>query len=311
MLDEKASIYDLIIIGAGPAGVTAAVYAARKLMHTIVLTDDIGGQTMWSGDIENYTGYQFITGVELVAKFEEHIKQYDVLVHERDPVIEFSADTSTKTVHVQTRAGKTYTSRTAIIASGKHPRSLGVPGEKEFRSRGVHYCATCDGPLFSKKDVAVIGGGNSALEAALQLSRIAHRVYLFTNSNTLTGDRILQKKINLMKNISLLYDVQIERITGTRMVEAMDVRQYGHIQQIPVSGVFIEIGLIPNAEFVHGISKNNQGEIVVSNTNQTSVPFVFAAGDVTDVPEKQIIIAAGEGAKACLSAFQYLAHHEN
>ncbi|MDD5086079.1 MAG: NAD(P)-binding domain-containing protein, partial [Candidatus Omnitrophica bacterium] len=183
---------DLIIIGAGPAGITASVYAARKMMDFIVITLDIGGQAAWSGDIENYTGYQFITGPELAAKFEEHMRKYNIDLKENEEAIELKKEGDE--VHLRTGKGS-YVSKTAIVASGKRTKELNVPGEKEFKNKGLTYCATCDGPLFKGKDVAVIGGGNSALDAALQLVRIANHIHVINITQSLGGDKIIRDKI--------------------------------------------------------------------------------------------------------------------
>jgi len=304
-------MYDLIIIGAGPAGVTAAVYAARKRMNFIVLTDDIGGQTTWSGEIENYTGYQFITGTDFVQKFEDHIKKYNVDVKESDPAKQLRVNDSGNGIVIDTIKGNTYESKTAIIASGKRSRELGVPGEKEFRKKGVTYCATCDGPLYANKDVAIVGGGNSGLEAALQMTKIARHIYLINVTEALTGDPILQEKVTTSDNVTVMHKTNVLEITGDVMVNAMKVNHGGEEKTLAVSGVFVEIGLMPNTEFIEGIEKNKWNEVIVNNRNETNIPFVFAAGDVTDVPEKQIIIAAGEGSKACLSAYAYLAYQKN
>ena len=193
--------YDLIIIGAGPAGITAAVYAARKRMKFIVLTGDIGGQAAWSGDIENYTGYQFVTGPELVSKFEEHMRKYSIDFHENEEVSEI--EKSGSSIKVKTRKGE-YQAKAIIIASGKVSRELGVPGEKEFKNKGVTYCATCDGPIFSGKDVAVIGGGNSALDAALQMIKIAKMVYIINNTDSLSGDAVMREKVQSASNVKVL-----------------------------------------------------------------------------------------------------------
>jgi len=296
-------MYDLIIIGAGPAGITASVYAARKRMNLLVLTKDIGGQAAWSGDIENYTGYQFITGAELTTKLEEHIRKYNIALKEGEEVVEIKKNNDT--VYIKTDKN-TYEARTAIIASGKKSRELGVPGEKEFKNRGVGYCVTCDGPFFAEKDVAVIGSGNSALDAAWQLIKIARRVYLINMNPVLAGDVVMQEKIKNAHNAVILYNAQVTEIIGDKFVKQIKINREGKDELLNVEGVFIEIGLIPNSEFASGIERNNLGEIKVNCRNETSVPAVFAAGDVTDVPEKQIIIAAGEGAKASLSAFRYL-----
>ena len=294
---------DLIIIGAGPAGITAAVYAARKRLNLLVISKDIGGQTAWSGDIENYTGYQFVTGPELVTKFEEHMKRYNITLKENEEVIEIARKKDK--VFVKTDRGE-YEAKTVIIVSGKRSRELGVPGEKEFKNRGLTYCATCDGPLFSGKDVAVIGGGNSALDAALQLIKIANHVYIINIVNELTGDPIEQEKLKNSKNVTIMNESEVTAVLGDKFVNAIKIKSNGKEKEIPVQGIFVEIGLIPNSGFARGIDKNDKNEIKVDSYNRTNIPGIFAAGDVTDVPEKQIIIAAGEGAKATLGAFKYL-----
>jgi len=304
---NNMKIYDLIIIGAGPAGITASVYASRKRMDFLVLTGDIGGQTAWSGDIENYTGYQFITGPELVRKFEEHMRSYSANVREGEGVT--ALEKIGELISVKTNQGMEFQSRSVIIASGKRSRELGVPGEKEYKNKGISYCATCDGPLFSGKAVAVIGGGNSALDAALQLMKIARSVYMINNTASLSGDAIMRQKVEAAENVKILNQTQVSAILGDKMVSAMTIIRPGKEDTLAVEGVFVEIGLIPNADFVKGVEKNNLGEIKINNRNETNIPGIFAAGDVTDVPEKQIIIAAGEGSKACLSAFRYLAEH--
>ena len=295
---------DLIIIGAGPAGITAAVYAARKKMGLLVITKDIGGQTAWSGDIENYTGYQFVTGPELVAKFEEHMRKYDITVREDEEIIELKGNKSG--VYVKTNKSE-YEAKTAIIASGKRSRELGVPGEKEFKNKGLTYCATCDAPLFAGKVVAVIGGGNSGLDAALQLMNIAKYVYVINIAPDLTGDPIMQEKVKSSDKVEVLNSTQVTAVIGDKMVTGIKIKKEAQEKTLSLQGIFVEIGLIPNSEFVKGLDKNELGEIKVDSYNRTNVPGVFAAGDVTDVPEKQIIIAAGEGSKATLSAFRYLA----
>ena len=296
-------MYDLIIIGAGPAGITASVYAVRKRMKLLVISRDIGGQAAWSGDVENYTGYQFITGPDLAAKFEEHMRKYDIAVKEGEgaELLEKRGDT----VWVKTNKGA-YEARCAIIASGKISRELGVPGEKEFKNHGLTYCATCDGPLFADKDVAVIGGGNSALDAALALIKIASRVYIINNAKSLGGDRIMRDKVEASPVVKVISGATVSAILGDKMVNGIKIRYGGKEETMGVEGVFVEVGLVPNSKFAKSIDKNEHGEIKVNCHNETNLSGVFAAGDVTDVPEKQIIIAAGEGAKAALSAFKYL-----
>ncbi len=296
-------IYDLIIVGAGPAGITASVYAARKQMEFLVVTEDIGGQTVWSGDIENYTGYQFVTGVELTMKFEEHIKKYGVEVRESEPVT--AIEKKDKVIRTTTTKN-TYLSKTVIIASGKKAKELGVPGEKEFKGKGLAYCATCDAPLFAGKDVVVVGGGNSALEAVLQLIKISPKIYIINDIPALGGDPIMREKVLKAGNVTVINNAVVKAVEGDKFLERVIYLENGEEKEISVQGVFVEIGLVPNTSFKSDLEKNDVGEIKVNNCNETNIPGVFAAGDVTDVPEKQIIIAAGEGAKATLKVFNYI-----
>lgn len=300
-------MYDLIIIGAGPAGITASVYAARKRLNFVVVSKDIGGQAAWSADIENYTGYQFISGPDLVAKFEEHLRQYKIDLKENEEALELRKNNGM--VWVKTDKGE-YSAKTAIIASGKKSRELNVPKEKEFKNKGLTYCATCDGPLFSGKDVAVIGGGNSALDAVLQLMNIANRIYLINIASSLTGDPVMQEKAVSSKKVTIFNNTQVAGILGDKFVSGIKIKTQGKEEVLSLQGIFVEIGLIPNIDFAKDVEKNNLGEIKVDCYNRTNIPGVFAAGDVTDVPEKQIIIAAGEGSKAALSVFRYLAQQK-
>ena len=300
-------MYDLIIIGAGPGGITASVYAARKRMNFLTISKDVGGQTALSGDIENYTGYQFITGIDLANKFEEHMKKYKVQFKENEEVKELKKKDSTFSIITDKNS---YETKTVIVATGTRWRKLDVPGEKEFKNRGLTYCATCDGPIFAGKTVAVIGGGNSGLEATLNLSNIAKYVYLIEMGPKITGDDILQEKVKASKNVSILTSTKVLEVFGDKMAKGIKVNRNGKEEKLAIEGVFVEIGLVPNSEFASLLDKNKWNEIKINGHNETSVPGIFAAGDVTDVPEKQIVIAAGEGAKAALSAFRYLAHQK-
>ncbi|MBU4304598.1 MAG: FAD-dependent oxidoreductase [Candidatus Omnitrophica bacterium] len=303
-MSEK--IYELIIVGAGPAGITAAVYAARKKLDFVIISQDIGGQAAWSGDIENYTGYQFITGPELALKFNEHMAAFGI-----DVVMPRLAQKIVKEGNIiRVTTEKTeYKARAVIIATGKKPRELGIEGEKEFKNKGVTYCATCDGPLFRDKPVAIIGGGNSGLDAALQMMKISPKVYLINNTAELTGDRIMIEKLRQSTGVEVRNNTVVVRISGERFVNGIEVSQNSQVYHLSVKGVFVEIGLIPNSQCAAEVDKNTQGEIIVDCRNRTNVEGMFAAGDVTNVPEKQIIIACGEGSKACLAAFNYLATH--
>ena len=299
-------IYDLIIIGAGPAGITASVYAARKGMNFLVISKDIGGQTIVNGEIENYTGYQFITGPELASKFEGHIKKYGAKVKEGEKVLSVEKKDN---LILTTTDKDSYKSKTAIIAAGTRWRELGVKGEEEFKNKGLTYCATCDGPLFAKKTVAIIGGGNSGLEAAIQLAKIANHVYLIETMTSLKGDKILQDKLKQNKKVTILLDTRVTEVLGDKMLSGIKVKTKEEEKLLSLEGVFVEIGVVPNSDFVN-VEKSNWHEIKINSKNETNIPGIFAAGDVSNIPEKQIIVAAGEGAKATLSAFKYLAHHK-
>ncbi|MFH0731655.1 MAG: FAD-dependent oxidoreductase [Candidatus Omnitrophota bacterium] len=300
-----ADAYDLIIIGAGPAGITASVYAARKRMNFLVISKDVGGQTAWTGDIENYTGYQFISGMDLTAKFQEHMKKYNVKLKQNEQIIELKKQDNI----INIKTDKTqYQAKAVIIATGGKSRELNIPGEKEFKNKGLTYCATCDGPLFAGKDVAVVGAGNAGLEAVLQLMNIAKHIYLIEVGPKLNGDSIMQEKIKKSEKVTLLLNAKAKQVLGDKMVNAIKIETNDGEKTISLQGVFVEIGLVPNTEFAKGLDlkRNTRGEIEIDCRNSTNIPGVFAAGDVTNVPEKQIVIAAGEGAKALLSAFRYL-----
>lgn len=302
----ERSHYDLIIIGAGPAGMTAGVYAARKQISTLILTENVGGQALWSSGVENYLGYIYITGAELVQKFEEHLRTFDVEL-KFDRVV--GLHRLEEGFRVDAQSGKSYTARAVIVAAGKSPRLLDVPGEKEFTGRGVTYCSTCDAPLFAGMDVAVVGGGNSGLDAVIQLMRICPKVYLIEITPTLRADEVLQEKVRSAKNVEIMTRTAVREIHGDNFVTGITVEnlETRTLRTIDVKGVFVEIGLVPNADFVKElVALNRYGEIPVDCGAWTGVPGLYAAGDVTDVPEKQIICAAGDGAKAALGAYSYL-----
>ncbi len=299
-------MYELIIVGGGPAGMTAAVYAARKRINTLLLSKDFGGQVITTAGIENYMGYQYIEGFELTQKFEEQVKQFPIEQKIGQEVVALSRLDTGFEVRIDKDEG--YQAKAVIIATGKRPRPLNVPGEDRLRARGVTYCAVCDGPLFAGMKVAVIGGGNSALEAMGDMVKIAEYVYLISLT-PLTGDQILINKAKDASNLTIFLEHKVIEIEGPDQVEGITIRDLktSEEKKLEVAGVFIEIGLIPNSEFARGITRLNKiGEIEVNCACETEIPGLFAAGDVTNIPEKQIVVAAGEGAKAALQAHRYL-----
>jgi alkyl hydroperoxide reductase subunit F len=299
-------MHDLIIVGAGPAGMTAAVYAARQKADTLLLSRDVGGQVNWTLGIENYMGYQFIEGLELIGKFEEQVRKFPIN-------IKIGSDIKSLIrirggFEIETMEGTKHSGRTVIICSGKRPKMLDVPGEERLRGRGVTYCEVCDGPLFQGMEVAVIGGGNSALEAANDMQKIASHIYL-ASLTPLTGDHILREKVERAGNVTILTEHETMEIAGGEAVSGIRVKDLktGQEKKIEVGGVLVEIGLIPNSDFVRGLlTLNELGEIMVNCICETGVPGLYAAGDVTNVPAKQIVVAAGEGAKAAIQAHQFL-----
>jgi len=304
---EVSSMYDVIIIGGGPAGMTAAVYAARKKMNTLLITTDFGGQPMWTMEIENYMGYQFITGPELMGKFEEQVRRFSVkILYQEATGLTVNADGTFTIVTTEDK----HQAKTVILASGKRPRRLDVPGEQEFTGRGVSYCATCDGPLFANKRVAVIGGGNSAVQAAIEVSLVGEKVYLISSEEYI-ADPIIIDKMKEAANIVEVKGYVTKKIEGSQVVEKIVVQniESNEDQELEVNGVFVEIGLIPNSEFAQSVVALNQDREVVTDCRaKTNIPGLFAAGDISSGPDKQIVIAAGDGAKAALSAYDYLLH---
>ncbi|HOP73641.1 MAG TPA: FAD-dependent oxidoreductase [Bacillota bacterium] len=298
-------VYDLVIIGAGPAGMTAGVFAIRKGLKTVIVSEDIGGQVNMTSDIENYMGFQEIDGQALVEKFEAQVKEYQLT--EKLMAVR-SLKKEGNLFYIRTQSDETIVGRAVIICSGKKPKTLNVPGEEEFRNKGVSYCSTCDGPLFRGVPVAVVGGGNSAVKAALDLANYATEIHLFALSK-LTADAILVERLQREPKIKVYPGHTVVEIKGSQVVERVTVERVASKERfdIPVQGVFIEIGLIPNTDFVDDtVERNELQEIKIDCLCRTNIPGLFAAGDVSSVPEKQIIIAAGEGAKAAIQAWDYL-----
>ncbi len=296
-------MYDVIIIGAGPAGMTAAVYAARQKLKTLVLTQNVGGQAIWSRDIRNYMGYNLISGLELMEKFTKHLKEYNVELKESEPVLDL--EIARDGFLVKTNV-KNYETKSVIICSGKKSKLLNVSGEERFRGKGVTYCATCDGPLFAGKSVAIIGGGSSALHAALQMIEIASKVYLIDANAELGGEAFTRDKIKSSPKVEHIGSARVERINGSDFVGSISITAGGKKRKIDVQGIIIEVGYAPSVEFAAILAKNRDNEIIINGKTETNVPGVFAAGDCTNVFGKQIIVAAGEGAKAGIAAFKYV-----
>lgn len=296
-------IKELIIIGAGPAGITAGVYAARKKMDFLIITKDVGGQALLSWDIENYPGYQFITGIELVEKFKKHIEEFDVELKEKEEVKKVIYKDGIFEIKTE---NSEYFTKSVIIATGRRPKSLNVKGEEEFKNKGITYCSTCDGPLFAGKNVMIIGGGNSGVDSALQMVKICPKVYIVEIKNKLSADKIAVEKLNKFKNVEILTNTKIKEIYGDRFVKGVIIETQEEEKNIEVEGIFIEIGTIPNSEIIDFVKKNEKGEIIVDCKTRTSFDGIFAAGDVTNVFAKQIVVACGEGAKAAMASFEYI-----
>jgi len=304
---DGSVIHDLIIVGGGPAGLTAAVYAARKNMDTLLIAEMLGGQPMETAEVENYMGYQFVTGPELMERFEEQTRRYRIGIREGEQVTRVEMEGKIKLV--VTAAGERYRARTLIIATGKRAKFLGVPGEREYAGRGVSYCATCDGPLFQGQPVMVAGGGNSGLQAALELAPTCPAVHLVSLTD-LTGDEILRDKVladgRITRHIRWK-PVEIRGNSGVESVVIEAVQDGGERREIEVRAIFVEVGMSPNSGCVVDLlDLNAAGEIIIDQEGRTGLPGVFAAGDVTQVRDKQIVVAAGEGAKAALSAHEHL-----
>ena len=306
-------MYDVLIVGGGAAAMSAAIYTARKKLSTLIVTDEIGGQTSLQPEICNYPGFLEKDGDVLMKNMRKQTDDLGVEIKETADGIQelsFRDDHGKEIFTLKDKNGNTYEGRSVIIASGKKPRKLGVPGEDEFYNKGVTYCATCDAPLFGGKTVAVVGGGNTGLDSALLLSKYADKVYVLESSDKMKGDQVTQDKLKESGLTELLTNAEMKEIKGKKFVNAIVYKDKtsGEEREMAVDGVFIAIGMIPNSDFLKGVCDLNQwGEAVINpRTNATSHVGVFAAGDVTDVSEKQTIIAAGEGAKAALQCYKWL-----
>lgn len=302
-------MYDLIIIGGGPAGITAGIYAARKALKVLLLTKDFVGQVGKTGEVDNWPGTPDVLGMNLIKQFEQHLKKFDIDIKESAEVIKVEKIKKDEFV-VTTKNNEKFFSKTVIVSTGRQPRRLNVEGEKEFIGRGVSYCAICDGPIFKDKSVAVIGGGNAGVEAALDISSYTKRVFIFESREKMMADELLQKRIEKKSNIQVYFNTKVERIEGTNKVQSLtytDTLKNKEVQ-VEIDGIFIEIGSVPVAGYLHGLVEfTDTGEVMVrSETCETSTPGLFSAGDVNDKKWKQIVTASADGCRAALSAYEYL-----
>lgn len=298
--------FDVLVVGGGPSGASAAIYAARKGIRTGIVAERFGGQVMDTMGIENFIGMKYIEGPKLAANLEEHVRSYDIDIMSNQRVKDIRRN---KFIEVELENGGVLRSRTVIISTGARWRNVGVPGEAELRNKGVTYCPHCDGPLFKGKDVAIIGGGNSGVEAAIELAGIVRHVTVLEFMPELKADALLQKRLYSLPNVTVLKNVQTKEITGTNRVDGISYidRATGEVHHIEVQGVFVQIGLVPNTNWLGDtIERNKMGEIIVDERGATNVPGIFAAGDCTNSPYKQIVISMGSGATAALGAFDYL-----
>lgn len=304
-LSEKDP-YDVLVVGGGPAGASAAIYAARKGIRTGIVAERFGGQVMDTMGIENFISMKYTEGPKLVASLEEHVKEYgiDVMNLQRAKGLE-----KKDFVELELENGAVLKSKTVILSTGARWRNVGVPGEAEFKNKGVAYCPHCDGPLFEGKHVAVIGGGNSGIEAAIDLAGIVKHVTVLEFMPELKADAVLQERLYSLPNVTVIKSAQTKEITGTDKVNGISYidRETDEEHHIELQGVFVQIGLVPNTDWLDDtLERTRFGEIVVDKHGATNIPGVFAAGDCTDSAYKQIIISMGSGATAALGAFDYL-----
>ncbi len=299
--------FDVLVVGGGPAGAAAAIYAARKGIRTGIVAERFGGQVMDTLGIENFISVSHTEGPKLVAALEQHVKDYDVDVMNLQRAAKLVPG---ELIEVQLENGAALKSKSVILATGARWREMNVPGEQEYKAKGVCFCPHCDGPLFKGKRVAVIGGGNSGVEAAIDLAGIVTHVTLLEFADTLRADAVLQKKLNSLPNVTVIKSAQTTEVTGDgQKVNGLTYkdRLTGEIRHIELEGIFVQIGLLPNTDWLKGtVDLSKFGEIEIDAKGQTSIPGVFAAGDCTTVPYKQIVIAMGAGSTAALSAFDHL-----
>lgn len=305
--------FEVLVIGGGPAGASAAIYAARKGIRTGVLAERFGGQVLDTMGIENFISVQHTEGPKLVAQLEQHVREYDVDIMNLQTAAELLPASEGGLHEVKLASGATLKARTIILSTGARWRQMGVPGEEEYRNKGVAYCPHCDGPLYKGKRTAVIGGGNSGVEAAIDLAGIVAHVTLIEFDSQLRADAVLQTKLRSLPNVDIITSALSTEVIGDgEKVSALEYtdRTTDESHRIELDGIFVQIGLVPNTEWLKGpLQLSPRGEIEIDGHNATNIPGIFAAGDVTTVPYKQIIVAMGEGTKAALSAFDHIIRH--
>ncbi len=301
-------MFDITIVGYGPAGITAAIYAARKKLNVLLLGDFPGGEVRNSGEIENWPGDGQTDGIALADKMVSHLKLHtEEVTIKHDKVTKIATQDTTFVTTVE--SGEKFESKTVVYTTGRHPRLLGVPGEEDYKNKGVTYCATCDAPLFSGQEVAVIGGGNTGAEAVIMLQKIASKVHVLHLGEALTADAVLVENFINDPKVSIHYNAKTTKIAGTTMMESLTYvdTKTNKEATLPVTGAFVAIGAIPNTAPVKGLVElDTFGAIVADRYGKTSLPGFFAAGDVTDIRDAQIVVAAGHGCSAALSAGDYL-----
>lgn len=297
--------FDVVVVGAGPGGASAAIYSARKGLKTAIIAERVGGQVQDTKGIENLISVPYTEGPQLAAQLATHVREYDIKLLEHRRVKEVVNGDTRK---IQLESGEYLETKSLIVATGAKWRELGIPGEKDYIGRGVAFCPHCDGPMFKGKDIAVVGGGNSGVEAAIDLAGIVKSVTLFEFIPELKADQVLVKKLESLPNVTIIKNARTNRIIGDNgKVTAIEYeeRSSGELKSVELAGVFVQIGLVPNSSFMKDVVEMNKfGEILVDEKCRTNVPGIYAAGDVTNVPYKQIIIAMGEGAKAGLTSFE-------
>jgi len=299
-------VYDLIIIGGGPAGITAGIYAARKKLKTLLITKEWGGQITKASEVQNWPGIKNISGLDLIKQMTEHLKSYEIEIKENREVIDLDKKDD---IFLVRDNDEQYRAKAVIIASGKIPRTLNIPGEEKFKGKGVSICATCDAPLFKDKTVAVIGGGNVGFGVAMDLLKYVKKIYILEFFEEMKGDPLTKEKLTQTKKVEFITNAAVKEIKGDKFVKSLvyEDRKTSEDHEIQVEGVFISVGMMAKAEFATKLVELNKiGEIVIDKDNYTKTAGLFAAGDITDIKYEQIVIAAGEGAKAALAATDYL-----